>query len=158
MPAVSRKGGSESDADYLKRLAGVDGSSLSATAGATGTGFSGPVSASASPVTSIEHLPIVGTTKTGPGGATGGHQRHLPAGPPERRGRPGRLVTVSDALSDGGSGTVSGVPAKLDPGASASARATYAIPGSSQGSLTDTAAITPSAPMPTASDSNMSRS
>jgi hypothetical protein len=140
VPAVGGKASGESDADYLKRLAGVEGSSLSATAGAAGTGFSGPVSASAGRVTSIEHLPIVGITKTGPGGATAGtsvtYRLALQNG-----GGAQASVTVNDALSDGGSGTVSGVPATLAPGASASAQASYAIPASSQGSLTDTASV-----------------
>ncbi len=64
VPAVAGKAGGESDTDYLKRLGGIDSSKLNATASATGTGLSGQVSASAGPVTTTEHLPIVGITKT----------------------------------------------------------------------------------------------
>lgn len=64
VPQVNVKGSTETDAAYLAYLQAVEGSTLSATANGTASG--GVTPASGGPATSIEHLPIVTITKSGP--------------------------------------------------------------------------------------------
>jgi uncharacterized repeat protein (TIGR01451 family) len=143
VPVVAAKGASETDSVYLARLQGVEGSTLSASATASGTTYSGPVSAPAATAAVTEHLPIVGITKSGPVQAMAGTTATYPLALQNGGGATAQDLVITDSLPDGSSGTVSGTPTTLAPGATGSATATYAIPGNQPaGGLTDTASVT----------------
>jgi len=143
VPVVTAKGTTETDAAYLARLAATNGISLQATLTATGTGPSGPVTVLA-PTTAatIEQVPIVGITKSGPAARDAGTSATYQLALQNSGGATAGPLTVTDTLSNGGSGTVSSVPASLAPTATATAGASYAIPAATPaGTLTDTAAV-----------------
>ncbi|HKV88416.1 MAG TPA: Ig-like domain-containing protein, partial [Candidatus Dormibacteraeota bacterium] len=143
VPAPAARGASETEAAYVTRLRNIEGSALTGTAGAAGTGFSGPVSASSSPVTTNEFVPIVTIAKGGPAqvdaGATETNQLTLTNG----GDAPATSITVTDSVPGGSAGSVTGVPSSLAGAASGTAVATYAVPASqAAGDLTDTASVT----------------
>jgi len=143
VPAVAAKGANEADADYLKRLSSFEGKTLQATAVANATGLSRAISSAQVSVTTVEHLPIVGITKTGAGAAASGSTVNYQVALKNSGGAQAGSLGLIDTLSNGDAGTVSSVPATLAPGASATAQASYAIPANlAAGTLTDTATVT----------------
>ena len=143
VPVIAAKGATETDAAYLARLAATNAITLQATLTATGSGPSGPVTVLA-PTTAatIEQVPIVGITKSGPTARDAGTTVTYQLALQTSGGATAGPLTVTDTLSNGGSGTVSGVPAALASTATATASASYAIPAAAPpGTLTDTAAV-----------------
>src|SRR5258708_2603180 len=73
VPAATSRGSSETEAAYVQRLTtNLEGSSLKASASRTASGPTGSVSGNAPPVITIEHLPIVTISKSGPATVTAG--------------------------------------------------------------------------------------
>lgn len=144
VPAPPVKAGGQTDAAYFTALAAVDGSSLQATASATGSASTGTVTAAAPPsVLTVEHLPIVSIAKSGPASVNAGSSETNPLTFSNTGGASASNLAVTDAVPSGSNGTVSGLPTTIAPGASASASATYPVPGGqAPGSLTDTASLT----------------
>jgi len=144
LPFSGARQAGETDAGYLARLATIEGSRLVGTATASGTGTYGPVSAPpATSTPTVEHLPIVGIVKSGPATADAGTTASYPLALTNNGGATASGLAVADSVAGGGTGTVTGVPASLDPGGSAVAAASFAIPSSQpDGPLTDSAAVT----------------
>ena len=143
VPAATSRGTNETEAAYFQRLTGLEGFSLNASASVTASGPTGPVSANAPPVSTIEHLPILGIVKSGPASRDAGSGVSYQLALTNSGGATAGSLTVTDTLSDGGSGTVGNVPPSLLPKATSVATATYTIPVATQpGTLTDTAAVT----------------
>ncbi|HEV2218112.1 MAG TPA: RHS repeat-associated core domain-containing protein [Candidatus Dormibacteraeota bacterium] len=144
VPAAPAKASGQTDAAYFATLSGLEGSILKATGSATATAVTGTVNASSpAPVTTMEHLPIVSITKSGPANVTPGSTETNPLALTNSGGATASTLGVSDSVAGGGSGTVTGVPATLAPGASASATATFPVPaGQAPGALTDVASLT----------------
>ncbi len=144
VPFTGARQAGETDAGYLARLAALEGARLVATATASGTAPSGPVSAP--PATSgatIEHLPILGIAKSGPATADAGTTATYAIALANSGGATASGLTVSDSVAGGGTGTVSGVPASILPAGAVTVAATYAIPaGQPAGPLADAAAVT----------------
>ena len=137
------KGTSESDSAYVSRLRGIDGSNLSASAAAAGTGYSGPLAASAPGVSTTEHLPILAISKSGPASAKPGSTASYPLSLNNSGSAVASGLAIVDSLPGGSAGTVSGTPGSLAAGGSGSATASYAIPGNQPpGNLADTASLT----------------
>ncbi|MFL6162034.1 MAG: RHS repeat-associated core domain-containing protein [Jatrophihabitantaceae bacterium] len=142
VPTVAPPGTNEADAAYLSRLAAVEGTTLTAKATATGTGAGSTRTASTDPVSTVEHLPIVSVGKSGPttieAGDTGNYQLPL-----QNTGGAGAAgIALTDTVPAGGTATVSGTPASLAAGGSATATAAFPVPGSQpDGPLTDTAQV-----------------
>lgn len=139
---VAPLGANEADAAYLSRLAAVEDSVLTAKATATGSGGGSTRTATAPPVSTTEHLPIVSVGKSGPAtvdaGATGHYQLPLR----NTGGANAAGITLTDTVPDGGAATVSGTPGGLAPGAGATPTAAFAIADSQpDGPLTDTAQV-----------------
>jgi len=144
VPVPATKDSTETDAQYTTRLAGVNGSTLSAIATATASSSGGPISAppATSPSTTV-HLPIMGIVKSGPATADAGTTATYPLALSNTGGATASGLAIVDSVPDGSTGTVSGVPATLAGGASATAQASFAIPATQgPGPLTDTASIT----------------
>jgi len=142
VPVVAPPGTNEADAAYLSRLAAVEGTTLTAKATATGTGAGNSVTAAADPVSTTEHLPIVSVGKTGPAtvdaGDTGTY--HLPV--QNTGGAAAGQIALTDTVPAGGTATVTGAPASLAAGGSATATAAFPVPGDQpDGPLTDTAQV-----------------
>ncbi len=143
VPAPAPKAATETDSAYLARLSALEGSSLNATASASGTGFSGTRTAVAPQVTTAEHLPIVTISKSGPTQVTAGNTEVNPLTLKNVGGATASAIAVTDSVPGGATGTVTGAPSNLVVAQSASAQATYAVPASqAPGNLTDTAAVT----------------
>jgi RHS repeat-associated protein len=142
VPVPAAKG-SLSDSDYFTSLSAVEGTVLTASATASGTAPTGTITAAAPPnVSTTEHLPIVSIKKSGPAQLNPGDTETNPLTLINNGGATAASLTVIDAVTGGGTGTVSGVPASLAAGVSASAGATYPVPASQPGgSLTDTASV-----------------
>lgn len=137
------RGTDEAETQYGTRLVGIDGSNLSATAVAAGSGFSGRIYATSPAVSTEENLPIVTIAKGGPSVVNAGDTETNPLSLQNAGGATASSLSVVDSVPSGGSGMVSGTPASLAPGASASASAAYPVPISqATGDLTDTAAVT----------------
>lgn len=142
VPVPAAKGDTESDAAYLTRLTGVDGATLSAQATASAPSPTGPVTASAGPVTTTEHLPILSIAKTGPAGVDAGDTAHYDIPLRNTGSAPASHLAVEDSVPAGSNAIVNGVPSGLDPGASTTAHASYAVPATQPaGDLTDTATL-----------------
>ncbi|MEA2693135.1 MAG: mucin9, partial [Acidobacteriota bacterium] len=144
VPFTGARQAGETDAGYLARLTALEGAHLVATATASGSSSSGPVSApQATSGATNEHLPILGITKSGPATADAGTTATYPIVLTNSGGATASGLAVSDSVAGGGTGTVTGVPPSLGQGGSATASAAYAIPASQPaGSLTDAAAVT----------------
>src|SRR6266567_1267680 len=143
VPAPAARAAGDTDSAYLARLTALEGSSLNATASASGTGFSGTRTATASQVTTAEHLPIVTIFKSGPTQVTAGNTEVNPLTLMNVGGADAAAIAVTDSLPGGATGTVTGAPPNLSVAQSGSAQATYDVPASqTPGSLTDTAAVT----------------
>ncbi|HYS01676.1 MAG TPA: hypothetical protein VET82_04955, partial [Candidatus Eisenbacteria bacterium] len=118
VPVIAAKGTSETDATYLARLAAINGTTLRATVTATASGPSGPATVLTAPVAAtIEQVPIVGITKSGPGASDAGATVTYQLALKNSGGATASPLAVNDRLSDGGSGTVSSVPSSLAAGA-----------------------------------------
>jgi RHS repeat-associated protein len=143
VPVVAAKGSSESDIAYVGRLRAVEGSVLQAKATVSATGPTGPVSATAPPVATTEHLPILSIAKSGPTTIAAGVTETNPLSLNNSGGAIASGLVVTDSVPSGTAGTVTGVPATLAPAATASASAAYPVPsGQPAGNLTDTASVT----------------
>jgi len=143
VPAPAARAPGETDNAYMARLVALEGSALTTTASASGTGFSGPVTASPMSVTTAEHLPIVTIVKSGPTDLVAGSNEVNPLALLNIGGAPASGLAVTDSLPDGATGTVTGVPSSLTVGQGGSAQATFTVPVSqTPGNLTDTAAVT----------------
>jgi RHS repeat-associated protein/uncharacterized repeat protein (TIGR01451 family) len=143
VPVPAAKGQAETDSAYLVRLQALEGKALAAAATASGSTYSGSVSASQQSATTVEHLPILGIQKSGPATAEAGTSASYPLSLSNGGGATAAGLTVTDALPDGSSGTVTGAPSSMSGGETGSATATYAIPaGQAAGPLADTASVT----------------
>ena len=142
IPAPAPRGAAESEPDYAARLTPLDGASLTASAVASGSGFSGGVYATSNGVATAESVPIMTVAKSGPAQIDAGDVETNPLALQNL----GSAAAVGIAITDtvpGGTGTVSGTPASLASGASGAATATYTVPSNqAEGALTDTASIT----------------
>jgi RHS repeat-associated protein/uncharacterized repeat protein (TIGR01451 family) len=143
VPFTGARQAGETDAAYLARLAALEGARLSATATASGTATTGPVSApTPTSGTTVEHLPILGIAKSGPATADAGTTATYAIGLANTGGATASGLSVSDSVAGGTAGTVSGVPASILPAGAITVAATYAIPaGQPAGPLTDAAAV-----------------
>ncbi len=144
VPLPAAKGTGESDAAYQARLTGIEGSSLSASAAASGGSTAGPVSAAAPGVSTTEHLPVISISKSGPTApVAAGTSATYPLALKNTGGVTANGFTITDTVPSGDAGTVSGTPASLAAGASSiGVQATYAVPATqTPGNLTDTAAV-----------------
>jgi RHS repeat-associated protein/uncharacterized repeat protein (TIGR01451 family) len=142
VPVVAPPGTNEADAAYLSRLAAVEGTTLTGKATASGIGAGSTLTATADPVSTTEHLPIVSVGKTGPAtidaGDTGTYQ--LPV--QNTGGAAAGQIALTDTVPAGGTATVTGAPASLAAGGSATATAAFPVPGDQpDGPLTDTAQV-----------------
>jgi RHS repeat-associated protein len=143
VPVPAARAAGETDNAYLARLIALEGSALTTSASATGTGFSGPVTAGPVSVTTAEHLPIVTIVKSGPTEVVAGNDEVNPLALQNIGGAPASGLGVTDSLPGGATGTVTGVPSSLTVGQGGSAQATFTVPASqTPGNLTDTAAVT----------------
>lgn len=140
---VAAKGAGETDAAYLTRLGGVEGSTLAARATVSATGPTGPVTSSSAPVSTTEHVPVVTITKTGPATTFAGTNEINPLALKNSGGAIASNLTVADSVPSGGTGTVSGLPLTLGPGVSTTnTQVIFPVPVTqSQGNLTDTATL-----------------
>jgi RHS repeat-associated protein len=142
VPVPGARGATETEPAYIARLHSLDGSALTASAVAAGSGFSGPVYATSSPVTTNEFVPIVLIAKSGPASIPAGDTETNPLALQNIGGATASLA-ITDTVPSSPNGTVSGTPASLEPNATGSATATYPVPISqAEGSLTDTASVT----------------
>ncbi|HEU5271253.1 MAG TPA: Ig-like domain-containing protein, partial [Jatrophihabitans sp.] len=142
VPTVAPPGVSEADAAYLSRLAAVEGTTLTASAKATGTGAGSPVSASADPVSTTEHLPIVSVGKTGPASIDAGDAGTYRLPVQNTGGAAAGQIALTDSVPAGGTAPVTGAPDSLAPGGSATATAAFPVPADQpDGPLTDTAQV-----------------
>ena len=144
VPAVAAKGTTETDAAYLARLKAIEGTTLTASATASGSSTGGPLTASAAAVSTTEHLPIMTITKSGPATVPAGTTGTYPLALQNTGGAAAGGITITDSVPSGATGTVSGIPTTLAPGASSSGtQAVFPVPvNQSAGSLTDTASLT----------------
>jgi RHS repeat-associated protein len=143
VPVPATRGDGETELAYARRLGALDGAPLGASAVASGTGFSGTVYATSNSVTTVENVPIVTIAKSGPQTVDAGTTEDNPLALSNIGGATASSIAVVDSVPGGGSGTVSGVPATLSPGGTASAAADFPVPGSQpEGNLTDTASVT----------------
>jgi RHS repeat-associated protein/uncharacterized repeat protein (TIGR01451 family) len=143
VPAATARGSTETEAAYLLRLTTLEGSSLKASASVKANGPTGPVSANAPPVTTIEHLPIVTIAKSGPATVSAGTTATYPLALNNAGGATASGIAIADTVPGGATGTVSGNPGTLAAGASSTGvQATFPVPVSqSSGNLTDTATV-----------------
>ena len=142
VPLVPARGGLETDAAYLIRLKALSESTLSARATASGSTYSGTVSATPVTVATTEHLPIVTVTKTGPAAATTGTTVTYSLALQNSGRAPASDLGLTDTVGGSAAATVTGVPTAMAPAASVTATATYAIPGSAaSGDLVDKASV-----------------
>jgi RHS repeat-associated protein len=143
VPVPAARAPGETDAAYMARLVALEGSALTTTANASGTGFSGTVTATSNPVTTAEHLPIVTIVKSGPTELVAGNAEVNPLALQNVGGSSASGIAVTDSLPGGATGTVTGVPTSLGVAQAGSAQATFTVPASqTPGNLTDTAAVT----------------
>ena len=143
VPVPAPRGAGETEARYVTRLQGIESSSLSASAVASGGGFGGPVYAASPTVSTQESLPIVTIAKSGPTAVNAGDTETNPLSLQNSGGALASSLSVVDTIPSAASGTVSGTPSTLAPGVSAAATAAYVVPASQvAGDLTDTASVT----------------
>jgi uncharacterized repeat protein (TIGR01451 family) len=142
VPTVAAPGTNEADAAYLSRLAAVEGTQLTAKATATGIGAGNTVTATADPVSTTEHLPILSVGKSGPATVDAGDTGHYQLPLQNTGGAAASGIALTDTVPDGGAGTVSGTPSTLAGGGSATPTAAFAVPDTQpDGPLTDTAQV-----------------
>jgi RHS repeat-associated protein len=143
VPVPAARTAGETDAAYMARLVALEGSALTTSATASGTGFSGPVTAGPMSVTTAEHLPIVTIVKSGPTELVAGNDEINPLALQNIGGASASGLAVTDSLPGGATGTVTGAPTSLTVGQGGSASATFTVPATqTPGNLTDTAAVT----------------
>lgn len=142
VPAPAPRGAAESETAYATRLAPLDGGSLTASAVASGSAFSGRVYATSNAVATAESVPIVTVAKSGPAQIDAGDVETNPLALQNLGSARAVGIAITDTVP-GGTGTVSGTPASLASGASGAATASYTVPANqAEGALTDTASIT----------------
>ena len=127
-PGPAARDPKESDAAYLARLRAFDRTLLVGAASATGLAGIGRILGAQRTASATRHLPVVSVEKTGPveieAGSTAAYQLAL-----QNVGSvAATALGVADTLSGGGALPVTGAPAALDAGATASASASYAVP------------------------------
>ena len=144
VPAVASKGTTETDDAYTSRLKAIEGSTLTASASASGASTSGNVTTSAPAVSTTEHLPIMTITKMGPPTIPAGTTGTFPLTLQNTGRATASGMAITDSVPSGATGTVSGIPPTLAPGdVSSGTQATFLVPvNQSAGSLTDTASLT----------------
>ena len=143
VPVISPRGTAESETDYLARLRLNDGLRLTATATAAGTGSSGALTATAAPVTTTEHVPVLTIAKRGPATVDAGLLGTYPLDLVNSGSATALAIAATDVVPGGLGGTVSGTPASLAPTGAATATATFLVSVlQPAGPLTDTAAVT----------------
>jgi RHS repeat-associated protein len=141
--SVAPRGDSETDADYLRRLAAVDGTDLKASAKASGTFNGAVVDAAAGPVSTTERVPILTLDKSGPAKADAGTSATYDLLLTNTGSATAAALQARDDLPGGDTGTVSDLPDTISAGGTATAHATYAVPATQpDGLLTDTASVT----------------
>jgi RHS repeat-associated protein/uncharacterized repeat protein (TIGR01451 family) len=142
VPAVAAKG-QDSDVAYVARLTALEGSALQASATVSGSSAGGAVSASAGPVSTTEHVPIVSIVKTGPATLAAGSSGTYPLALHNTGGAAASGMTITDTVPSGATGRVTGIPNSLAPGdTSNGVQATFLVPANqSAGNLTDTASL-----------------
>lgn len=131
VPGPAPRSTDEGDAAYLARLAAFDRALLAGVAFARGDAAIGPVLGPSAIATTIRRLPIVGLAKRGPAeilrGSTAAYTLEL-----ANTGSAGASsLAVTDALAGVGELTVTGAPATLDPGGTATATSAYPVPPAS---------------------------
>jgi RHS repeat-associated protein/uncharacterized repeat protein (TIGR01451 family) len=144
VPTVAAKGTTETEAAYVSRLKAIEGTALTASATASGSSTGGTVTTRAPAVSTTEHLPIMTITKSGPATITAGTTGTFPLALQNTGGASASGMVITDSVPSGTTGTVSGIPSTLAPGASSSGtKATFSVPvNQSAGNLTDTASLT----------------
>ena len=143
VPVISPRGSTESETDYLARLRLNDGLRLTAAATAAGTGSSGALTATAAPVTTTEHVPVLTIAKSGPATVDAGLPGSYPLDLVNSGSATALAIGVTDAVPGGPGGIVTGTPASLAPTSAATATATFLLSVlQPAGPLTDTAAVT----------------
>ena len=141
VPAPAARADDELDAAYLARLASFDGTLLIGTAFARGTATVGPVLAPAVFATSTRHLPVVGLDKTGPATIEAGTTAQYALGLANTGSAEARQIALTDDVTGVGARPVSGAPATLAAGATASATANYPVPANATTSLVNTGTV-----------------
>jgi RHS repeat-associated protein/uncharacterized repeat protein (TIGR01451 family) len=144
VPSPPAKASGQTDSSYFSALSGLEGSLLKARASASAAASSGTVTAATPPVVvTVEHLPIVSISKSGPATANAGTTETNPLALNNSGGATASSIVITDTVPAGVNGTVTGTPATLAPAGSANATAAYPVPGTqAPGSLTDTASVT----------------
>jgi RHS repeat-associated protein len=142
IPAIDLKGVDETDEAYLARLAGADVTLLAATSDATADSNGTLVSAPQDTASTTQHVPIVTLSKSGPETVEPGTTVVYDLTLNNIGSAEAREPALEDLLPGDDLGTIYDVPAALDPGASAVARASHALPlAQPPGDLTDTASV-----------------
>jgi RHS repeat-associated protein len=141
---AAAKGSGQSDSAYLSALSAIEGTVLKATASASSTAPTGVVNAAPPPaVSTTEHLPMVLISKSGPASVAAGTTETNPLAINNTGGATASGMVITDTVPNGATGTVTGMPVTLAPGASGSASAAFPVPnGQPPGNLTDTASLT----------------
>jgi hypothetical protein len=144
VPPPPAKASDESDTDYFAALSALEGKQLTASASASGMAGALLVAAPPPPpVVTIEHLPIVTLTKSGPSSVGAGSVETNPLTLVNAGGAPADGLSVVDSVAGSSAVPVTGAPSTLAPGDSATAAATYTVPaGQPWGGLADTASVT----------------
>lgn len=157
VPAVAAKGAGESDQAYLARLQAADGQALSFAAQVTGSaagtstrdGQGQPVAGPARPLsldplaTSItRRVPVAAIAKIGPEAATPDSDVTYTVSLENLGSAQATIGAFTDSVDDGPPAAITGGPATLDAGASASASVAFHVPaGRPDGPLSDVAAV-----------------
>jgi RHS repeat-associated protein len=143
VPAPAARSADETDAAYLARLDALDGTPLTGLAFARGGAAIGPILAPGAQATTTRHLPVVGLTTSGPDDIVRGTTAAYTLALANTGSSRATAITLADALAGVGTLPVTGAPATLDPDATATAHATYAVPaGSSLTTLDDLGTVT----------------
>ena len=142
VPAPAPRAQDESDAAYLARLATFDGSLLVGAAFGRGTAGIGPILAATDVASTTRHLPVVSIDTTGPASIEAGTTANYALGLANGGSVAASNIVVSDAVTGAGSRPVTGAPATLAAGGTASAAASYPVPPSQTQSIVNTGSVT----------------
>lgn len=157
VPALAAKGATENDLAYIARLQAADGVSLSFAAQITGTASGTstrdaqgqPIAGPARPLaldplaSSItRRVPIAAIAKIGPEAATPDSDVSYTVSLTNLGSAPASLGAFTDSVDGGAPVAITGTPATLDAGASASASVPFHVPaGRPDGPLSDVASV-----------------
>jgi len=141
-PAPAPRAQDESDAAYLARLGTFDGTFLVGAAFGRGTAGIGPVLAPTDIASTTRHLPVVSIDTTGPASIEAGATANYALGLANGGSAAASTIVVSDTVTGAGSRPVTGAPATLAAGGSASASASYPVPASQTQSIVNTGSVT----------------